>query len=108
EAAAEQSGLRAVGVERDAERKHLAGADEARGLDDILRRDLVERADLIVFSPAAPVLELRRRLGDGFLTHLNVHRNASFPLVHMYDFPWRSEGRRRVPASLAQMLGCGH
>ena len=36
EAAAEQTGLRPVGVERNAERKHLAGADEARGFDDVL------------------------------------------------------------------------
>ena len=38
EAPAEQAGLRAVAVERDAEREHLAGADQARGLDDVLGR----------------------------------------------------------------------
>ena len=55
EAAAEQAGLRAVAVERNAEREHLAGADQARGLDDVLGRDVVERADLVVLAPAAPV-----------------------------------------------------
>ena len=64
EAAAEQAVLRSAGVERDAEREHLAGADQARGLDDVLRRDVVERADLVVLAPAAPVLELFRRFGD--------------------------------------------
>src|SRR5579872_775736 len=42
-APAEQSGLRPMGVERNAEREHLAGANEARGLDDILRRYMIER-----------------------------------------------------------------
>ena len=36
EAAAEQAVLRAVAVERNAEREHLAGANEACRLDDIL------------------------------------------------------------------------
>src|SRR5215831_1439597 len=36
-AAAEQSGLRAVAVERNAERKNLAGANEACGFDNVLR-----------------------------------------------------------------------
>ena len=76
EAAAEQAVLRAVGVERNAERKHLAGADQARRLDDVLRRDLVERSDVIVFAPAAPVLELFRRLGDRLLADLDVHRST--------------------------------
>src|SRR5205085_51528 len=49
EAAAEQTGLRPIGVERNAERKYLAGANKARSFDNILRRDVVERADLVVF-----------------------------------------------------------
>ena len=36
EAAAEQAGLRAVAVERNAEREHLAGADQLAGVDDVL------------------------------------------------------------------------
>src|SRR5579864_5801066 len=76
EAAAEQAVLRAVGVERNAERENLAGANEACRLDDILRRDVVERSDVIVLAPAAPVLQLFRRLGDRFLADLDVHRTT--------------------------------
>ena len=61
EAAAEQAVLRAGLVERDAEREHLAGPDQARGLDDVLRRDVIERADLVVLAPAAPVLTASSR-----------------------------------------------
>src|SRR5262245_18583183 len=74
EAAAEQTGLRAVAVERDAECEHLASADQAGGLDDVLGAHVVERADLVVLAPAAPVLELLRRFGDRLPTHLDVHR----------------------------------
>src|SRR5215472_10329674 len=74
EAPSEQAGLRAVAVERDAERKHSAGADQTRGLDDILGRDVVERADVVVLAPAAPILELLRSLGDRLLAHFDVHR----------------------------------
>ena len=49
ETAAEQAGLRAVAVERDAERENLAGADQAGGFDDVLGAHVVERADLVVF-----------------------------------------------------------
>src|SRR5215471_15554611 len=79
EASSEQARLRAVAVERDAERKHLAGADQTGGLDDILRPDLVERADLVVLAPAAPILELLRSLGNRLLAHLDVH--LPFPLM---------------------------
>ena len=58
EAAAEQAVLRARGVERNAKRKNLAGADQARRVDDVLRRDLVERADLVVLAPAPPIAQL--------------------------------------------------
>jgi hypothetical protein len=85
---AEQAGLRTVAVERDAEREHPAGADEARGLDDILRRDVIECADLIVLAPAAPVAEFFRRFRNRLLAHLDVHRlfphYACSPLMHAY------------------------
>src|ERR1700722_5580309 len=81
EGAAEQPVLGAAGIERNAERKHLAGADETCRLNDVLRRDLIERSDVIVFAPAAPVLELFRRLGDRLLADLDVHRLLPFPLV---------------------------
>ena len=77
EAAAEQAGLRAVAVERNAEREHLAGADQARGLDDVLGRDVVERADLVVLAPAAPVRSFFGGLLDRLLAHLDVHRSLS-------------------------------
>ena len=99
EAAAEQAVLRPVGVERNAEREDLAGADQACRLDDVLRRDLIERADLVVLAPAAPVLELFRRLGDGLSSDLDVHRNSLSPAVE------RSRGgqgaARRCSSSLA-------
>src|SRR5580658_9728694 len=79
EAAPEQPVLRPVGVERYAQRENLAGADQARGLDDVLRRDLVERADVIVFAPAAPILEFLRRLGDRLLADLDIHRYSLIP-----------------------------
>src|SRR5215510_10053272 len=62
-----------VAVERNAEREHLSGADEARRLDDVLGLDVVERADLVVLAPAAPILELLRRLCDRLEAHLDVH-----------------------------------
>ncbi len=56
EAPAEQSGLRAFAVERNAEREHLAARESALpGVDDVFRRHMVERADLVVLAPAAPV-----------------------------------------------------
>ena len=79
EAAAEQAGLRAVAVERDAEREHLAGADQACGLDDVLGGDVVERADLVVLAPAAPVLELLGGFADRLLPDLDVHGLALVP-----------------------------
>src|SRR5262249_46015195 len=77
EAPSEQAGLRAVAVERDAERKHLADADQTGGLDDILGPDVVERADLIILAPAAPILELLRSLSDRLLAHFDVHLRFS-------------------------------
>ena len=76
EAAAEQAGLRAVAVERNAEREHLAGLDQLRGVDDVLGRDVVERADVVVLAPAAPVRELLRGFFDRLLADLDVHDSA--------------------------------
>ena len=77
EAAAEQAGLRPGLVERNAEREHLAGADQARRLDDVLGAHVVERADLVVLAPAAPVRQLLGGLGDRLLADLDVH--GAFP-----------------------------
>ena len=81
EAPAEQAGLRAVAVERDAEREHLAGADQARGVHDVLRRDVIERADLVVLAPPSPVRQLLRGFGDRLSANLDVHRPSSFQFV---------------------------
>ena len=85
EAAAEQPGLRAFAVERDAEREHLAGADQAGGPDDVFGRDVVERADLVVLAPAAPVRELLGGFLDRLLADLDVHR--SFSLTRRLNRP---------------------
>src|SRR5262249_20813184 len=85
EAPSEQAGLRAVAVERDAERKHSAGADQTRGLDDVLGRDVVERADVGVLAPAAPILELLRSLGDRLFAHFDVH--VPCPLIALSRRP---------------------
>jgi len=75
-ASAEQAGLRAATIERDAEREDLAGADQSRRADDVLRRDMVERADLIVLAPAAPILEFLGRFGDSLFAHVDIHRTV--------------------------------
>src|SRR5437588_7194782 len=77
EAPPEQAGLRAFGVERDAERKYLAGADEARRPNNVLRTHVIERPDLVVLAPAAPVLELVSGVADRLLAYLDVHRSPS-------------------------------
>jgi hypothetical protein len=48
-------------VEIERERDHLAFAYQLRRRDDVLRRRVVEGADLVVGSPLAPVLVLLRR-----------------------------------------------
>src|SRR5262249_37945412 len=83
EAAAEQAGLRAVGVERDAEREHLADADQARCLDDVLGAHVVERPDLVVLTPTLPVLELPGGLPDRLFPDLDVH--GLKPLISLID-----------------------
>ena len=50
--------LRAVVVEVERERDHLALAHQARGGDDVLGRGVVQRADLVLRPPASPVLVL--------------------------------------------------
>src|SRR5262249_21718698 len=71
--ASAQARLRPLIVERNAQREHLAGLDQGRGLDDVLGPYVVERADLVVLAPTAPVLELVRRFGDRLLSDRYVH-----------------------------------
>jgi len=78
----------------NAEREYLAGANEARRLDDVFRPHVVERTDLVVLAPASPVLELLRRFGDRLAADLDIHCHP-LPLVAM-NVPRRSEGRLRV------------
>ena len=47
-----QAGLRSVAVERNAEPNTLPVRIMPAALHDILRRDVIERADLIVRAPA--------------------------------------------------------
>src|SRR5262245_38813547 len=101
EAAAEQAGLGAFAVEGDAEREYLAGTDQARRLDDILGRYVIERANLIVLAPAAPVLELLRGLGDRLLAHLDIHR-SSLPMLISRSIP---KGRAQGPIAPAAIPG---
>ena len=56
EAAAETGRSAGRRGRRNAEREHLAGADSLPP-DESLRANVIERADLIVLAPAAPVLE---------------------------------------------------
>src|SRR5215831_12993714 len=93
EASSEQARLRAVAVERDAERKYLAGADQTSGLDDILRPDVVEGAGLVVLAPAPPILQLLRRLGNRLLAHFDVH--VPCPLIALSRRPASSSRPRR-------------
>ncbi len=74
-AAAEQAGLRTTAVERNAEREHLAGPDQAGGAHDIFRCDVIERADLVVLAPAAPIFEFLGGLGDRLAADSDVHSN---------------------------------
>src|SRR5712671_2842566 len=77
ETPAEQAGLRAVAVERNAEREDLAGADQLGRIGDVLGRDVIEGADLVVLAPAAPVRQLLGRLFDRGFSDLDVHRTIS-------------------------------
>ena len=101
EAAAEQPGLRPGLVERDAEREHLAGADQARRLDDVLGGDLVERADLVILAPATPVRELLGGFRDRFLADLDVH--GAFP--SWFFFLQRGRAGRRLKRNIAPTAG---
>src|SRR5690606_16713241 len=55
EASAEEPRLRAFGVERNAKCKDFSLANSLGRLDDQLRRDEVQRADLVFLAPSPPV-----------------------------------------------------
>jgi hypothetical protein len=56
--------LRAVVVEVERQRDHLALFDKPRRGDDVFSRRVIERADLVVGAPFAPVLVLLRRRAE--------------------------------------------
>src|SRR5439155_19420908 len=61
--------LRALALQRDPRREHVAGGGEPAGGGDGLRRDEVERADLVVGAPATPVPHLHHDLAESLLAH---------------------------------------
>src|SRR5208283_1395582 len=63
-------------------------------LDDILRRNVIERADLVVLAPAPPVAELLGGFRDRLPTDNDAH--GRFSLV--VRFRVRFNIRRRGPA----------
>src|SRR5207237_6309211 len=56
-----RAALRAVPVERNAEREDLAARHQPPGGGDGVARDVVERPDLVVGTPASPVTNLQRQ-----------------------------------------------
>ena len=72
-AAAEQAALRPAGIERDPEGEHPAVPDQPGGGDDVLGADMVQRADLVVLAPAAPILELLGGVIDRRATLGDIH-----------------------------------
>src|SRR5689334_7665750 len=102
EASAEQPGLRTGAVEGDTERENLAGADQARRLYDVLGRHVIERADLVVLAPTAPVLELLRCLGDRLFADLDVHNAVPSGLLIILQRAFPSmDARSRCNIALA-------
>ncbi len=56
--------LRTGMVEIERERDHLAFTHQLRRRDDVLRAGIVERADLVIRPPLAPVLVFLRRIAE--------------------------------------------
>src|SRR5882762_3265316 len=72
EAIAPQTVLRAVTVKIQRQRENFPFANEPRGIDDILRRNVVERTDLVVGPPTSPILQSLRRSIDVFERYLRI------------------------------------
>jgi hypothetical protein len=62
-----------MAVERHAERKNFAGADQCSRPDDVLGHHVIERADPVVLAPAAPIPELFARFRDRLPAHVDIH-----------------------------------
>ena len=71
--------LRAGVVEIERERDHLSLAHQPRRGDDVLRRRVVERADLVVRAPFAPVLVFLGSLAQVLPGDLLVHGDVCLP-----------------------------
>jgi hypothetical protein len=68
-ASAEKAALRPVLVEIETEPKDLALPNQLGGVDDVLGRDVVQDAQLVVGAPLAPVLEIL-----GLLQHIGLRQ----------------------------------
>ena len=91
-APAEQAGLRPVAVERNAEREDLAAADQRGRPHDVGRRHMIERPDLVVGAPAAPVLELVGGFADRLFSYLEIHRPGPLGFLARLHRPGRPRG----------------
>src|SRR2546427_448247 len=64
-----RAALRALALQRNAEREDFARRREPAALGDRLRRDVVEGAQLVVRPPLAPVPHLQRQRPKRVLAH---------------------------------------
>src|SRR5205085_8955247 len=64
-----RAALRPFAIERDAEREHFPRGREATRGGDALRRDVVQRPDLVVRAPLPPVTHRKGDLPQRFFAH---------------------------------------
>ena len=88
--------LRTELVEVERERDHLALLHELRRRDDVLGARVVERADLVVRAPLAPVLVLLRRVAKVLAGELALSHGASF--FKGWEAPGSGRRARRAPS----------
>src|SRR5260221_5201106 len=110
EAAAEEARLRTFRVERNAEREYPAGPNEVCGLDNFRRAHVVERADLVVLAPAAPIGQFLRGLLDCLKADTDIHANSSeilaaFTLENFYPSPSYATQRLQHDAGCCRHFG---
>src|SRR6476660_1403022 len=73
EASTEQASLWTGTIEWNAKGKYLAGADQARRLNNVLGGNVIEGADLVFLAPASPVFEFLCGFGDRLFADLDIH-----------------------------------
>src|SRR5213593_445066 len=86
-ASPEDTALRAVLVEVEAEPEHLALLHQPGGVHDVLGRDVVEDAELVVRTPFAPVLELLGLFQDIVSGQLRHWFSLPAPLAQPFTPP---------------------